>query len=228
MLYKVTKTFVSDMESFIELEEGERVIPGKLYEGNKNWINWIFCKKVDSEGAGWVPLQLIDTKGETATAKEHYSAREMNVYKGENVNGIKRLNGWIWCMKENGNEGWIPEENLDLIEHDFEEQYNEGIKAQFKGWDFTYLDNRMITIEEIPWNYRDIVKKYLAKATSLLDMGTGGGEFLTSLGKLPKKTFATESYKPNIPVARKRLEPLGVEVKKFEDDANLPFNDNSF
>jgi ubiquinone/menaquinone biosynthesis C-methylase UbiE len=225
MLYKVAKTFVSEMESFIELEKGERVIPGKQYGGNKNWI---YCKKVDSEGAGWVPFQSIDTKGETETVTERYSAREMNVCKGEIVNGINRLNRWIWCIKEDGNEGWIPEENLSLVEHDFQALYSKGMNAVFEGWDFNYLDKRMITIEQIPWNYREIVKKQLAKSSCLLDMGTGGGEFLASLGKLPKKSFATESYKPNIPVARKRLEPLGVEVKKFEDDANLPFNDNSF
>jgi SAM-dependent methyltransferase len=102
------------------------------------------------------------------------------------------------------------------------------MNAVFEGWDFNYLDKRMITIEQIPWNYREIVKKYLANSSSLLDMGTGGGEFLASLGKLPKKTFATESYRPNIPVARKKLEPLGIKVKEFENDSYLPFKNDSF
>ncbi|MFW6120036.1 MAG: class I SAM-dependent methyltransferase, partial [Petrotogales bacterium] len=147
---------------------------------------------------------------------------------GEVVNSLKRLNGWIWCIKNDDRKGWIPEENLSLIDHDFEKLYNEGMNARFKGWDFSYLDNRMITVDEIPWNYRDIVKKYLTKATSLLDMGTGGGEFLASLPNLPKNTYATEAYSPNIPVARRRLEPLGIEVKEFEDDRNLPFEDDVF
>jgi hypothetical protein len=34
----------------------------------------------------------------------------------------------------------------------------------------------------------------------LLDMGTGGGELLSSLPNLPNNTFATESYKPSIPL----------------------------
>ncbi|MFO7881061.1 MAG: SH3 domain-containing protein [Kosmotogaceae bacterium] len=228
MRYKVTKTFKSDLESFIELNKGERVYKEGIYEGNEKWPNWIYCKKLDSKEEGWVPLQILEKEGETVVAKEHYSAREMNVDKGEIVEGIKRLNGWIWCLKESGNEGWVPEENLNLIDHDFEELYNKGLKANFKGWEFSYLDNRMITVDEIPWNYRDIVRKYLAKAMNLLDMGTGGGEFLASLSDLPKNTCATESYKPNIPVARKRLEPLGIEVREFEDDENLPFEEDSF
>ena len=47
----------------------------------------------------------------------------------------------------------------------------------FKGWDFSYLENRWVD-EELPWNYRDILKKYLNPDYKLLDMGTGGGEFL--------------------------------------------------
>jgi hypothetical protein len=228
MLYKVTKTFISEVGSSIELNKGERVYTEVTYEGNKYWPNWIYCKKLDNKESGWVPLQILEKEGKMAVAKENYSARELSSDKGEIVEGIKRLNGWIWCLKESDNEGWIPEENLNLIDHDFEELYNEGIKAEFKGWDFSYLDNRMITVDEIPWNYREIVKKYLAKSSCLLNMGTGGGEFLASLGKLPKNTFATESYKPNISVARKRLEPLRIRVKEFENDTHLPFNNDSF
>ena len=65
------------------------------------------------------------------------------------------------------------------------------------------------------------------RCSSLLDIGTGGGEFLSSLAPLPKIVYATEGYEPNIPIARKRLEPLGVKVYKVDSDENLPF-DNSF
>ncbi len=228
MLYKVNKTFKSDIDSYIELKKGERVSPVKIYEGNKEWPNWIYCKKLENNEEGWVPFQIIKIKGETAIVKEDYSAREMNVNKGDIVTGLKRLNGWIWCIKADVKDGWIPEENLSLMAHDFENLYNEGICATFKGWDFSYLDKRMITTQEIPWNYRNTVEEYLTQATCLLDMGTGGGEFLASLSNLPKNTYATESYSPNIPVARKRLETLGIEVKAFEDERNLPFEDGAF
>src|SRR5690606_12581277 len=33
---------------------------------------------------------------------------------------------------------------------------------------------------------------------------------------------------PNFPIARERLAPLGIEVHTVEDDASLPFPDNSF
>ena len=66
---------------------------------------------------------------------------------------------------------------------------------------------------------------------SLLDMGTGGGEFLSLLQPLPPNTYATEGYAPNVPIAKERLESLGVKVYAIIDDdenANLPFEDNQF
>ena len=51
---------------------------------------------------------------------------------------------------------------------------------EFKGWDFSYLDGR-IEEEKLPWDYKSFICKYLNKDDMLLDMGTGGGEFLLSL-----------------------------------------------
>ena len=63
---------------------------------------------------------------------------------------------------------------------------------------------------------------------SMLDMGTGGGEFLAALAPLPPRTWATEAYPPNVPIARRRMEPLGVQVEPIESDDHLPFGDGQF
>jgi SAM-dependent methyltransferase len=59
-------------------------------------------------------------------------------------------------------------------------------------------------------------------------MDTGGGEFLSSLRPLPPNTHATKGYAPNVPTARSRLEPLGIQVHEIEDDDNLPLPDETF
>lgn len=79
----------------------------------------------------------------------------------------------------------------------------------------------------LTWNYTIEILKYLKKVNSLLDMGTGGGEFLATL-PLPPLTYATEGYKPNIQIAKDLLEPIGVRVLEFEDDNYLPFENNLF
>ncbi|WP_281353450.1 class I SAM-dependent methyltransferase [Phytoactinopolyspora mesophila] len=56
-----------------------------------------------------------------------------------------------------------------------------------------------------------------------MDVDTGGGELLASLAPLPQ-TIATEPYPPNLPVAAKRLAPLGVNVRPGRAEA-LPVPD---
>jgi hypothetical protein len=64
-----------------------------------------------------------------------------------------------------------------------------------------------------------------------LTWGTGGGEKLIEFHDLfPEHTVATEGYAPNIPVARKNLQPYGVLVILYDSETNaqMPFANNSF
>ncbi|PSL08550.1 methyltransferase family protein [Haloactinopolyspora alba] len=81
----------------------------------------------------------------------------------------------------------------------------------FEGWDFSELNPRMRE-ESTSWSYARLARSALAGAGAALDLGTGGGELLSMLGPLPPRTIATEGWAPNVDVARRRLEPLGVEV----------------
>lgn len=97
----------------------------------------------------------------------------------------------------------------------------------FKGWDFSYLDGRMYE-DPLPWNYHTILLNYLKSTDRILDMGTGGGEFLLSLNHPSHLTSVTESFEPNVKLCLERLEPLGIEVKQVFVDSELPFNDDTF
>lgn len=97
----------------------------------------------------------------------------------------------------------------------------------FKGWDFSYLDNRWEE-EDLPWDYKNIVESYLKDTYTLLDMGTGGGEFLLSLKHPYEKTSVTEKWEPNVKICNERLDPLGIDINQVYDDSKLPFKDNSF
>lgn len=101
----------------------------------------------------------------------------------------------------------------------------------FSGWDFSYLNGRSETIHPPDmWNYQSYVRAAMLHAHSMLDIDTGGGEILASLQPLPAHTYATESYLPNVPVARQRLEPMGVSVYAIDEDdkGHTPFADNQF
>lgn len=103
-------------------------------------------------------------------------------------------------------------------------------KESFQGWDFSRLDGRM-SVEELPWNYREWVLKYLKPEDKMLDLGTGGGEFILSLGHPHTNTTVTEAWPPNIFLCQRKLEPLGINVvpvPAVHSCAGLPFADHSF
>ncbi len=105
----------------------------------------------------------------------------------------------------------------------FEELITEADHASFSGWDFSWLKGRYIE-GKVSWDYRQKVLAQMKTSKRFLDMGTGGGEFLSSLQPLPAASYATEGYPPNVPIARNRLKPLGVKVLAI-DSTKLPFED---
>ncbi len=109
----------------------------------------------------------------------------------------------------------------------FDELIVEALEAPFSGWDFSLLQGRWIT-SPLPWDYSERVLAAFSGAGSLLDMGTGGGEFLASLAPLPPDTWATENYPPNMLIARGRLELLGIHLATGVPDDALPFPDDRF
>jgi SAM-dependent methyltransferase len=103
-------------------------------------------------------------------------------------------------------------------------------RAVFKGWNFSYVEGRMIE-EETPWSYETLAMALMGEAADMLDMGTGGGERLLSMREAwPEKVVVTEGYAPNVKLARQNLAPLGVQVFDVpgEVTAELPFDDSSF
>lgn len=80
--------------------------------------------------------------------------------------------------------------------------------TDFDGWDFTRLGARLVSSPP-QWAFEEIVAELAASATTILDMGTGGGEWLSSLRARAPVTVATESWPPNVGVAAARLQALG-------------------
>lgn len=113
---------------------------------------------------------------------------------------------------------------------------NEELKAIWKkeeecayinGWDFSHIHNRYEE-GDIPWDYEDIIRKYLSNDMKLLDYDTGGGEFLLSLHHPYNNTSATEGYPPNVELCKKKLLPLGIDLRECNDAKNIPFKDETF
>ena len=120
----------------------------------------------------------------------------------------------------------------------FDELVTEALTAPFSGWDFSWLDRRSWT-EPLPWDYSARIAALARSARTMLDMGTGGGEALSRLPDRAPRTVATEGWPRNVPLAARRLLPLGIPVIQNEaaadnmdqgganDGGRLPFRDGS-
>ena len=102
-------------------------------------------------------------------------------------------------------------------------------EAHFSGWDFSYIDGRQAQAP-LRWSYVSECLLRVRKARAVLDMDTGGGEIFSRFAPFPSKALATETYLPNVRIARERLEPLGVKVVALEEEEQkeLPFDEEYF
>ena len=99
--------------------------------------------------------------------------------------------------------------------------------AHIHGWDFSHLEGRCVE-EALPWEYGQVIGEYLQPEMRLLDVDTGGGEFLLSLAHPHENTAATENYPPNVQLCRETLLPLGIDFRQADGRGELPFPDGSF
>ncbi|MFH1142834.1 MAG: class I SAM-dependent methyltransferase [Candidatus Uhrbacteria bacterium] len=108
------------------------------------------------------------------------------------------------------------------------DQWKRETQAPFQGWDFSYLEGRWQE-DQPDFKYKEQVADLLHQdIESALDIGTGGGEFLLKLKPFPPKMKATESWPPNVSVAKERLKDVGVEVVGIDQKDPLPFADQEF
>jgi methyltransferase len=109
-----------------------------------------------------------------------------------------------------------------------EEWLKEEKMAHIHGWDFSHIYGRYSEEENLPWDFRTVINKYLKNNMKLLDMETGGGEFLLSLNHPKHNTSAIEGYQPNVELCKKVLLPLGIDFKEADGDEKLPFENEYF
>ena len=100
--------------------------------------------------------------------------------------------------------------------------------AHIHGWDFSHIAGRYTEQDDLPWDYRAVIEEYLTPEMKILDIDTGGGEFLLSLNHPHENTAAMENYPPNVELCKEVLLPLGIDFRPGDGKGKPPFDDNSF
>jgi SAM-dependent methyltransferase len=115
----------------------------------------------------------------------------------------------------------------------FDDLVAEGESVDVHGWDFSWFEGRA-SEERPPWGYARMLGERMAAiagapGAAALDLQTGGGEVLATIPAGPPTLVATESWPPNIELARRKLGRLGARVVALDDELDeLPFADGSF
>ena len=112
MKLAVVSPYVSNYPNPIRFGAGESVITGRT---DDEFPGWIWCKTADAN-EGWAPEVLLrKTTERTAVTTADYTAHELNTKAGDALEGLKTLNGWIWCRDQSGCEGWVPEKSVKPV-----------------------------------------------------------------------------------------------------------------
>ena len=110
--------------------------------------------------------------------------------------------------------------NTTLYQH---VKHEESI-ARIHGWDFSHIEGRYEEENDLPWDYKTEILSRLSPDMRILDIDTGGGEFLLSLKHPFENTSAMEGYPPNAALCEKTLSPLSIDFKAGNAD-KIPFAD---
>ena len=118
----------------------------------------------------------------------------------------------------------------DDSDDDFDALVREGESVPTEGWDFSWFDGR--ALEDRPsWGYSGLLAPLYSAADAVLDVQTGGAEVYSAAldvaSPRPSLVLATESWTPNLELARAALSPFGGKVFQTPDDADLPIADAS-
>lgn len=109
-----------------------------------------------------------------------------------------------------------------MARRSFDDLVGEATNAPIAGWDFSWLEGRA-TEERPPWGYARLVGERSVRARRHLDLQTGGAELVDAIPTPAPLLVVTESWRPNVTVAGRRLPHRVVEAV---DD--LPFASGAF
>lgn len=107
-MVKVIKEYKAAYPEAIKISRGEKL---KTLKKKSEWPGWLWCVNSAKKG-GWVPANILQIEGRTATALKDYDASELSVREGEELMALEQESGWCWCANEKGKRGWIPLNNI--------------------------------------------------------------------------------------------------------------------
>ena len=93
----------------IQVKAHEQVHVGKA---DNDYPGWLWCSATDGR-EGWIPVELLSLDRPLAIVLADYSAKELAVLPGQEVEIKEARHGWALVRNTEGDVGWIPEAHIE-------------------------------------------------------------------------------------------------------------------
>jgi SAM-dependent methyltransferase len=98
--------------------------------------------------------------------------------------------------------------------------------GEVRGWDFSRMSTER---DPVPWDYLDVVARYLRPTDTVLDIGTGGGERLLDLSGKCRNAVGVDPDPEMVRVARINAEnTTNVQFEVASAEQLAPLGDRTF
>ena len=108
MQYEATSDYEVIDRNPLAIKAGDTVKVGRRDEG---WDGWVWVSTEDGRGS-YVPEELLAqadaAMGSDVSITGEFTAKDLSIIKGEVVDCLKEVKGWLWCRNGSGVEGWLP------------------------------------------------------------------------------------------------------------------------
>ena len=108
-LFTVVSAHERSYDNPIRVRRGDLIV---LTGKREEWDGWTWLWAEAGGRMGWVPDDLPERAGALWRAAYDYSALELTLRPGDRLVGLRSSHGWVWCLDDDGEEGWAPQRCL--------------------------------------------------------------------------------------------------------------------
>ena len=109
--YRVKKDYVSPYPNALEIRVGETLA---VSDKKSEWAGWLWCTNSDRR-SGWIPESRVERTGDRCRVLRDFTTRELSVRIGERLVAEREESGWLWCVNERQQSGWVPQDHLEEL-----------------------------------------------------------------------------------------------------------------
>ncbi len=110
---EVIKAYTRPYDRPIAAKAGEVVQIDPQRSTQTDLFGWVWAKGPDGR-EGWTPEAWLSGVGLRRTLQRDFDAIELSVGIGEQVTLSFSESGFVWCVNDQGQQGWLPDAVLSL------------------------------------------------------------------------------------------------------------------